>query len=306
MELTNRLLCIYRDCVKSGFDVELNLWSSGGEEFFSFHKNQELSSKQSKTSKRNLRRRKNRNRTGAVTGTGSSRAETVAGSGSSIARTVAGSCSYARAVSGSGSSTAGAITGAGSTTVGAVTGAGFSTAGAAACSSWVRVGSSKVGADTGAGSPRDGTPTGADSPRDEASSLSIRAGSPRDGYVAVSRMKTRSRSRQDELPLPQLDGSCPSPPPPPQLDGTHSSPSVIPTLDQTNPNPVPPTSVSMFGYCKSNNCSICPKRTTDKFGGYYACFGLADPGKQCSVLHAHSRTNLCSNPLLPTEIILKM
>ena len=38
MNITERILGVYLDCVKAGLEVKLNLWSKGGNEYFSFSK----------------------------------------------------------------------------------------------------------------------------------------------------------------------------------------------------------------------------------------------------------------------------
>ena len=312
MELTKRLLCIYEDCIRSKIDVQLNLWSRGGEEFFSFQRTQEKSSTQSRTRKRNHRRRKNNKSrakdTETVAEAGSYRDVTAAGVGSYRDVAVAGACSYSDvAVAGACSYSDVAVAGAGSYRGVAAAGAGSPGAsfpGAdspEAGSPGAGEGSLSVGPKTGTGSPsyRAGSPsagagslsTGAVSPivgavgagsrrpaagfssvgavsAGSSSGKAVETGSP---SVPPCRMKTRSLSRQTESNIPQLDGSCVSPP---------SHPSESP--------------LRMFGYCAENNCSICPEKTPPKFGGYYACFMHTDKSKEtCTKVHAHSRNSLC-------------
>ena len=52
MNITERILEVYQDCVKAGLEVKLNLWSKGGNAYFSFSKTQ------SQSWKRRMRRKK--------------------------------------------------------------------------------------------------------------------------------------------------------------------------------------------------------------------------------------------------------
>ena len=98
--------------------------------------------------------------------------------------------------------------------------------------------------------------------------------------------------------IPQLDGSDPSPKSNsnPIFHGSNKS--------TTEPNLAPSSSsYSMFGYCSSDKCKLCPKRTRAKVGDFYACFVSTDSStKGCDLVHAHSRTNLC---LIDSENIYK-
>ena len=97
--------------------------------------------------------------------------------------------------------------------------------------------------------------------------------------------------------IPQLDGSDPSPKFKPIFHGSNKS--------TTESNLAPSSSsYSMFGYCTSDKCNLCPKRTRAKVGDFYACFASKDSStKGCDLVHAHSRTiNLC---LIDSENIYK-
>ena len=189
---------------------------------------------------------------------------------------------------GAGSSTVGAP-GAGSSTVGA-TGAGSFTVGAPGDgSSTVRApgaGSSTVEA-PGAGDSTVGVP-GEDS---SVVGASISVGFPIRGELCDVIFPRESL-------IPQLDGSDPSPKSNsnPIFHGSNKS--------TTEPNLAPSSSsYSMFGYCSSDKCKLCPKRTRAKVGDFYACFVSTDSStKGCDLVHAHSRTNLC---LIDSENIYK-
>ena len=97
--------------------------------------------------------------------------------------------------------------------------------------------------------------------------------------------KTRSQSLVSS-PIPQLDGNNkhassesetePEPktqpnlnPGDPEESGTESEPSPI-----SKSYPLPPSNMDnpMFGYCEDKKCRLCPVKSTEKVGNYYACF----------------------------------
>ena len=198
---------------------------------------------------------------------------------------------------GAGSSTVGAP-GDGSSTVGAP-GVGSSTVGAPEDGSFTEGapgdGSSTVGA-PGAGSSTVGAPG-------EGSSVvgaPICAGSPirgelrGDSYIKTFPSFDVSFSR--ESLIPQMDGSDPSPKSKPIFYGSNKFTTESVLAPSSN-------SYSMFGYCSSDKCKLCPKRTRAKVGDFYACFVSTDSStKGCDLVHAHSRTNLC---LIDNENIYK-
>jgi len=57
MNITERILGVYQDCVKAGLEVKLNLWSKGGNEYFSFSRTPGPQT-QSQSWKRRMRRKK--------------------------------------------------------------------------------------------------------------------------------------------------------------------------------------------------------------------------------------------------------
>jgi len=152
---------------------------------------------------------------------------------------------------GAGSSTVGAPV-AGSSTVGAP-GEGSSTVGAPVA------GSSTVGA-PGEGSSVVGAP--------------ICAGSPIRGDSYIETFPSCDVSFSRESLIPQMDGSDPSPKSKPIFYGSNKFTTKSVLAPSSN-------SYSMFGYCSSDKCKLCPKRTRAKVGDFYV------------LVHVHSRTNLC-------------
>jgi len=154
---------------------------------------------------------------------------------------------------GDGSSTIGAP-GDGSSTVGAP-GDGSSTVGAPSD------GSSTIGA-PGAGFSTDGAPGEGPSVVGDP----IIAGSPMGGVLSsasyIETFQSCDVSFPRESVIPQLDGSDPSPKSNPIFHGSNKY--------TTESNLAPSSSsYSMFGYCTSDKCNLCPKRTRAKVGDLY-------------------------------------
>ena len=49
-----------------------------------------------------------------------------------------------------------------------------------------------------------------------------------------------------------------------------------------------------FGFCRNNECIICPAKTVGKVGECYACFLAKDSSKESyEMTHWHSKNNPC-------------
>ena len=101
-------------------------------------------------------------------------------------------------------------------------------------------------------------------------------------------------------PIPQLDGGCtpdidvPTPgtpfPTEPELklDKLEQEPDPKPPLPP--PNLINP----IFGYCQDKNCFLCPTKSTVKIGEFFTCFPQKDDSRtSCQLIHWHSKNNHC-------------
>ena len=121
--------------------------------------------------------------------------------------------------------------------------------------------------------------------------------------------KTRSQSLVSS-PIPQLDGNNkhasseseiePDPEPETQPNPNPGDSEEYETESEPSPvsksDPLPPSNMDnpMFGYCEDKKCRLCPVKSIEKVGNYYACFTNCSIKCCCqAIIHWHSKTKIC-------------